>query len=438
MHLAIPSADASPLSAKTSVGSGANLLGGAAGAAGAKSKFAQVMDENPFLQHNPKPAYFAAHGTNLPSNGVNLPGNGTHLQPHALASARDLALQLLEEDTAPGTTVPETDGSNVIALEAAFLPQRGGDGGARSGGHPAPGSAHWDGAKGFMQSLPTASSAPAGLPTSADSVAASLTAESAVKADQAHLPGSATNPSRPLENWAAMASSAAMTQREQSAPQAAALPPSDILSSHKAKAKLANPATLQSSELLQLAPENMQPALQPSTARAGPLAPASIAASPDTALRDAQPLERLVESISQMRESAQTGRGEVNLRHSEFGMVSMRVSASEGEVQARLLSRDPGFVAAAQNALSERVIAPSNESANTQSQSRSSDDSAASQQHARQFGGSLGSDQQHSAMDRNNAKGDPREVLTANQPEPEGASHASHKAHAAQDGDLFA
>ena len=64
----------------------------------------------------------------------------------------------------------------------------------------------------------------------------------------------------------------------------------------------------------------------------------------------------MVETISQMRESGQTGRGEVSLRHSEFGLVSMRVIAGEGELQARLASRDPGFFAAAQSALADKIV----------------------------------------------------------------------------------
>ena len=83
--------------------------------------------------------------------------------------------------------------------------------------------------------------------------------------------------------------------------------------------------------------------------------PAPLPGAPQ--LRDAQPLERLVETISQMRESGQTGRGEVSLRHNQFGLVSMQVQSSEGELQARLASRDPGFVAAAQLALAERAAA---------------------------------------------------------------------------------
>lgn len=95
-------------------------------------------------------------------------------------------------------------------------------------------------------------------------------------------------------------------------------------------------------------PQMDVPISQPSTSNA-PVAGTS-------PLRDAQPLERLVETISQMRESGQMGRGEVSLRHNQFGMVSMQVQSHDGDLQARLASRDPGFVAAAQLALAERAM----------------------------------------------------------------------------------
>jgi hypothetical protein len=111
--------------------------------------------------------------------------------------------------------------------------------------------------------------------------------------------------------------------------------------------------------------------------QAAALAQNSIIAEAAPSLRDAQPLERLVETINQMRESGQLVRGEVSLRHSEFGMIAMRVSSVDGELQARLASRDPGFVNAAQMALNERQVLAASESNPTSS--RQNDSSGAGQ-----------------------------------------------------------
>ena len=108
-------------------------------------------------------------------------------------------------------------------------------------------------------------------------------------------------------------------------------------------------------------------------------------------IRDAQPLERLVESITQMRESGQAGRGEVSLRHSEFGMVAMRVSSSDGEIQARLASRDPGFVAAAQIALNDRAVSASTET--NQASSRQQDSGQSGQSNSHDMSGSAQNEQ---------------------------------------------
>jgi hypothetical protein len=128
--------------------------------------------------------------------------------------------------------------------------------------------------------------------------------------------------------------------------------------------------------------------------QAAALAQNSIIAEAAPSLRDAQPLERLVETINQMRESGQLVRGEVSLRHSEFGMVAMRVSSVDGELQARLASRDPGFVNAAQMALNERQVLAASESNPTSS--RQNDSSGAGQNPARDMHGSAYSEQHSS------------------------------------------
>jgi hypothetical protein len=84
----------------------------------------------------------------------------------------------------------------------------------------------------------------------------------------------------------------------------------------------------------------------------------SVAASPVT------DLEGTVEQLTAYRDAARSSRPELTVRHSEFGMVNLRVEASGGatEWRALLTSRDPGFVPAVQAALAERAVAASSDS----------------------------------------------------------------------------
>lgn len=136
------------------------------------------------------------------------------------------------------------------------------------------------------------------------------------------------------------------------------------------------PSSLISNQTLILSPQSVQ-IVQPIAS--------SIPEMP-IQLRDTQPLERLVETITQMRESGQAARSEVSLRHGEFGMVAMRISSSDGEVQARLASRDPGFVAAAQAALNDRAVSASAET--NQASPRQQDSGQNSQSNSRDMSGS--------------------------------------------------
>lgn len=117
----------------------------------------------------------------------------------------------------------------------------------------------------------------------------------------------------------------------------------------------------------------------------------SAAPQSEPQIRDAQPLERLVETITQMRESGQAGRSEVSLRHSEFGTVAMRVSSSDGEIQARLTSRDPGFVTAAQIALNDRAVSASAET--NQASTRQQDSGHSGHSNSRDLSGSAQNEQ---------------------------------------------
>ncbi|WP_152433612.1 hypothetical protein [Erythrobacter sp. THAF29] len=67
-------------------------------------------------------------------------------------------------------------------------------------------------------------------------------------------------------------------------------------------------------------------------------------------------------AIDQLAEARETGRNlrpELALRHSEFGLVNMRIEAIGADLRATLNSRDPAFAPAMQAALAERtIIAP--------------------------------------------------------------------------------
>lgn len=79
-------------------------------------------------------------------------------------------------------------------------------------------------------------------------------------------------------------------------------------------------------------------------------------------------LETLIDNLTEARESGRSARGDVLLRHAEFGSVAMRIDQSDGEMIAKLSSRDPAFAAAAQAALNERTAITASAETSTGSQ----------------------------------------------------------------------
>lgn len=67
-------------------------------------------------------------------------------------------------------------------------------------------------------------------------------------------------------------------------------------------------------------------------------------------------LETVIEQVSAARETGRTARPELSLRHSEFGLVNVKLEAGANDLRATLASRDPGFLPAFQSALTERII----------------------------------------------------------------------------------
>ena len=103
----------------------------------------------------------------------------------------------------------------------------------------------------------------------------------------------------------------------------------------------------------EVTPALVAPAL---TAREAPLAPSASLQSPVAAPSVAgEHIEALVEVLSQAREAGRGARGEVTLRHAEFGAVAIRIEQAEGETRAVLNGRDPGFAPAVMAALADRA-----------------------------------------------------------------------------------
>lgn len=71
----------------------------------------------------------------------------------------------------------------------------------------------------------------------------------------------------------------------------------------------------------------------------------------------ASDMEGMIDSLFSARESGRTARGEMVLRHGEFGPVALRIEQASAELRAILHSHDPGFAPAAQAALADRAIA---------------------------------------------------------------------------------
>lgn len=110
------------------------------------------------------------------------------------------------------------------------------------------------------------------------------------------------------------------------------------------------------------------PTASPITAAITPAPLASSSHAPEapglSATAPAADLEATLEQMTAMRDVARASRPELTLRHSEFGMINLRVEAagSAGEWRALLTSRDPGFVPAVHAALAERAVVASSES----------------------------------------------------------------------------
>lgn len=68
-------------------------------------------------------------------------------------------------------------------------------------------------------------------------------------------------------------------------------------------------------------------------------------------------IEQLVEALAVARQAGRDARGELALRHGEFGMVAIRLEQAEGETRATLAGRDPGFAPAIVAALADRASA---------------------------------------------------------------------------------
>ncbi len=132
---------------------------------------------------------------------------------------------------------------------------------------------------------------------------------------------------------------------------------------------------------------------------ASSLVPTANALEPRSETRAGQPIETIVNQITEARETARSVRPELTLRHAEFGAINVRLEASGGDLRATLASRDPGFVPAIQAALSERMVAAASEGAAIRSgdhssgqrggQDGSSNSNSNSPSHG-QFGGSGG------------------------------------------------
>lgn len=87
-------------------------------------------------------------------------------------------------------------------------------------------------------------------------------------------------------------------------------------------------------------------------------------------LRQSAQVEQLVENLTQARDSGRQARGEMFIRHEDFGLVTLKLAQTDSGLGTALTSRDPAFALAAQQALSERPVLPAGD---TQSGSRGAD-----------------------------------------------------------------
>ncbi|WP_432199736.1 hypothetical protein ACRAQ7_08485 [Erythrobacter sp. W53] len=107
-------------------------------------------------------------------------------------------------------------------------------------------------------------------------------------------------------------------------------------------------------------PQALAPATQPASAT-GTGAPSL----PEAMSTPQRQLETLIDNLAQARETGRAARGDIVMRHAEFGTIAVRFDHSDGDLTARMSSRDPGFAPAAQAALAERgqmVVAAASDS----------------------------------------------------------------------------
>ena len=96
------------------------------------------------------------------------------------------------------------------------------------------------------------------------------------------------------------------------------------------------------------APPAAAPAVLPSSTAGFAAGPAAS----ETAL--GRQLETLIDNLSDIRSNSRTARGDMNIRHDEFGTISVGLERREGDLRATMSSRDPGFAPAAQTALASQ------------------------------------------------------------------------------------
>lgn len=129
------------------------------------------------------------------------------------------------------------------------------------------------------------------------------------------------------------------------------------------------------------------------TSGAPPMAAESHSRAPAEALASPA-LNTIIDHLDDLRDTQRAARPDIMLRHSEFGMVALRVEGGAAQDwRALLSSRDPGFVPAVQAALAERAVAAaaaSGESALAFGQSQSG---PSEQRYALSPGSSQGSSQ---------------------------------------------
>lgn len=121
-------------------------------------------------------------------------------------------------------------------------------------------------------------------------------------------------------------------------------------------------------------------------------------------VREPGQIETLIENLSQARENGRQARGEMQLRHEDFGVLTVRLANTEGELKASLSSRDPAFAVAAQNALGERVVQSASDS--SAASARNGDQPSGNAAHS----GQRGTDPQAGGQDRAGCQTQRRDV----------------------------